>query len=118
MHKSMILQSPGYCVMIFLILLVVVNGVPQEDDCPAGKYSASQGKSCKNCDAGRYQNEAGTVPCKLCQQSRYTNENARTSCKWCSAGKYISDHMTIQNKHDASNDCAKCPKWTIPCKIL
>ena len=85
----MILPSPGYCVGIFLILLVVVNGT----DCPAGKYSQTAGTNCK-----------------ICQRSRYTDQTDRSSCKWCSAGKYIADHESSQSEHNSANDCDKCPK--------
>ena len=74
----MILPSPGYCVGIFLILLVVVNGT----ECPAGKYSQTAGTNCK-----------------ICQRSRYTNANGQSSCKWCSAGQYITDHESTQSEH-------------------
>ena len=85
---------------------------------PNGRYRAKyyDSASCVACNKGKYlSGNVASDHARRKQIVKYVNKAdilikmARASCKWCSAGKYISDHMTTQNKHDAWNDCAKCP---------
>lgn len=86
--------------------------------CLTGRYGDETGvasyvpisgyTSCKNCGAGRFNNQEGSTTdddCAQCPAGQFQNEHASEKCKKCVAGKFSSTEGLTNG-----NQCTLCPK--------
>merc|ERR1712003_191008 len=70
----------------------------------AGKYLATTGASCSNCQAGKYKASAGAnTACDSCAAGKFQNQETQQACVDCPAGKYQNQSMQPTCK-----DVTKC----------
>lgn len=60
------------------------------EQCPAGRFKASQGNEtiCDQCERGAFQSETGKTSCALCPPGKFTGQLGTRTCLTCSAGRF------------------------------
>jgi len=95
------------------------------NDCPAGKFGLPDqrlpdpsGRSCQECDPGKFAASAQSSACSVCIPGRYQDLPAQQSCKNCSAGTSINSGSSTAcescaegwfQSTEGNSQCDKCP---------
>lgn len=92
-------------------------------ECPAGRWQDQQGQNeCKKCVAGKYSSEIGatTNVCKNCAAGYYGNEQGQATCYECKDRWQDQEGQTtckdcpqgqyMTGNHETISDCNDCPR--------
>ena len=79
--------------------------------CLEGTYQTigeeTEGEGCRNCTAGKYQDQRGQLSCLTCDEGKFSGPGSR-NCTICPPGKFNEDEALNHTEHANVTSCKNC----------